>query len=68
MKEGTMPSLPLLAGPLDSTMAILVCKVLVPPGFKKTCNNVSSMGRETNHTTSLAAGVCPHFLVHTHRG
>ncbi len=67
MKEGTMPALPLLATRLEDTLAILICKVLVPLNIKATCMRVTGGSCETNYCTPLPASVCPHLLVHIHR-
>ncbi len=69
---GDARSVPIMSETPNTTLAMLVCKVLVPRGTKqiytipqKGCNvhNVSLQPYSTKHT----AQVCPHFLVHISR-
>jgi hypothetical protein len=60
IKESKAPAFPLLVEHPTTTRALLICKLLVPSGSKEACMNVN----QPQHTTSVAARLYPHFLVH----
>ncbi len=68
MKQGTMPALPLLATHLEYRLAILICKVWVPPLIKDMSIKATPFPHHSNYFTPVIASVCPHFLVHIQRG
>jgi hypothetical protein len=61
IKDNKAPAFPLLSAHPSTTMAILICKLLVPVGDKAICLDVN---QGSHYTTPVAARVYPHFLVH----